>query len=133
MGFEHSHSRVAPSTPDALRSMPVQDRSLKLQESALLEAVLSANSATVHVLLQLTQARVEEMADGGMRSLQFGARQSRRMGGEVATATYVDIDGVPVEISVNVDESGDLIELDMWKANFSPLLHFPEPGQVKVG
>ncbi len=108
-------------------------RPLTAKEFALLDALLLV-SLEQHLRAKLGGARVEQMSDGGMGSLRFlhAAGTPRRMGREIVEATYVDEDGVPVEISINVDKDGELFELDMWKANFSPLLSFPEPSQVHL-
>jgi hypothetical protein len=72
---------------------------------------------------------VEEMLDGGMGSLLFidESGRSRRMGRELVTAEYIDEDQIPVLISINLDEEGDLFELDFWKVNFMPLKRYPRP------
>ena len=93
-----------------------------------------SRSLEQHLRTKLSGAHVEQMPDGGMGSLRFLQENgpSRSIGREIAEATYVDEDGVPVEISINVDKDGELFELDMWKADFSPLLRFPEPSQVHL-
>ena len=75
-----------------------------------------------------------DMKDGGMGSLRIsdGSDQARRMGREALTASYIDDDQVPVSISVNLDEAGNLFELDMWKVDFSPLLRYPTPDRVHI-
>ncbi|WP_420885213.1 DUF6984 family protein, partial [Candidatus Symbiothrix dinenymphae] len=37
----------------------------------------------------------------------------------------VDEDGVDVIASLNIDDTGDLYELDIWKTDFSPLIKLP--------
>lgn len=43
------------------------------------------------------------------------------LGTAVTEVDYVDSDGVPVSIVVNVDQQSLLFELDIWKVNFLPL------------
>jgi hypothetical protein len=33
---------------------------------------------------------------------------------------FKDIDGTPVSAALNVDQQGNLYELDIWKVDFSP-------------
>ena len=35
-------------------------------------------------------------------------------------------------LNLDLDEAGDLFELDMWKVDSSALLRFPEPDDVQV-
>jgi len=80
------------------------------------------------LLASLATAVVEEMDDGGMGSLRFsqrGASTPRRLGALLAEREFVDSDGVPILVAINLDESGDLFELDIWKVDFSPLRRFP--------
>ena len=70
--------------------------------------------------------KVEEMDDGGMGSLRFvRAKQNRRLGEVIAEIQYQDEDGVPVLVSLNLDDDGELYGLDSWKVDFSPLKRIP--------
>ncbi len=73
--------------------------------------------------------------DGGMGSVRLTDRldRPRKMGRELVTAHYIDADGVPVIISVNLDEDGQLFEIDFWKVDFSPLERYPTPEQIHKG
>ena len=53
----------------------------------------------------------------------------RRFAREIVAADYIDEDGTPVDITVNLDQEGDLFEVDFWKVNFSPLLRYPKPSR----
>jgi hypothetical protein len=64
---------------------------------------------------------VEEMNDGGMGSLRFVGSADRRLGKCIGEAEFDDADGVTVSVALNVDQRGELFELDIWKVNFSPL------------
>jgi len=46
------------------------------------------------------------------------------MAGCIAEADYVDSDGVPVSIAVNVDESGRLLGVDIWKVDCRGLIKY---------
>lgn len=103
-------------------------RSLRAEEKAVLAALLGTS---VEVLNQrLKSCAVEDMADGGMGSIRFlqgSSGESPVFDKAVAEAEYVDADGVVVSIVLNVDQQGDLFELDIWKVDFSPLREYPRP------
>jgi len=64
---------------------------------------------------------VEEMNDSGMGSLRFVGSADRRLGKCIGEAEFDDADGVIVSVALNVDQRGELFELDLWKVDFSPL------------
>lgn len=68
---------------------------------------------------------VEPMDDGGMGSLYFPhpekPRAERRFGKCIAQTEFTDDDDVVVSAALNVDQDGDLFELDLWKTDFSPV------------
>ncbi len=71
--------------------------------------------------IDLTQLLVNPMDDDGMGSLAIGENYAnRQLGAEVAEFMFKDIDGTPVSASLNVDQQGELYELDIWKVDFSP-------------
>ena len=73
---------------------------------------------------------VAAMPDGGMGSLRLrlpnSPEEHQRFGGQVADFSFADADGVLVLVALNVDERGVPFELDVWKADFSPLQRVPE-------
>jgi len=71
------------------------------------------------------------MDDGGMGSLRLATdealQQPRRlMGRRAAELQFIDADGVTVLASLNLDQNGELLELDIWKTDFSPLIQIPD-------
>lgn len=78
---------------------------------------------------QLEALEVEPMDDGGMGSLYFihpsKSRNQRRFGKCVARTEFTDDDGIAVSATLNVDEDGDLFELDVWKTDFNPVSRLP--------
>ncbi|MCK1287702.1 hypothetical protein IVB41_27745 [Bradyrhizobium sp. 44] len=64
---------------------------------------------------------VEEMNDGGMGSLCFVGSADRRFGKCIGEAEFDDADGVLVSVALNIDQRGELFELDLWKVDFTPL------------
>jgi len=71
--------------------------------------------------IDITQLLVNPMDDGGMGSLAIGENyNNRQLGEEIAEYMFEDIDGTPVSAALNVDQQGNLYELDIWKVDFSP-------------
>jgi hypothetical protein len=74
----------------------------------------------------LTSQLVSEMQDGGMRGLNFRSdKSSRVLGQELTSIEFEDVDGVKVFATINLDQDGELFELDIWKADFSAVLRLP--------
>ena len=67
-----------------------------------------------------------------MGSLRFVSSRPQQLGAVIAEAAAADTDGVPIEIAVNLDQAGDLFELDMWKVDFSPVQHFPNAEELTI-
>ncbi|MFC6101249.1 DUF6984 family protein [Olivibacter domesticus] len=74
--------------------------------------------------------KVSPMDDGGMGSLYLFVdeenNENRKFVARVSEHQFVDKDGVDVIASLNVDEEGQLFELDVWKADFSELNELPD-------
>lgn len=72
---------------------------------------------------------VREMNDGGMGSLELSctAQDSARSGVVLSKASvqFADEDGMRVVATLNTDERGVPLELDVWKTDFSPLRRIP--------
>jgi hypothetical protein len=108
-------------------------RPLTEREKALTLALLGSRSDNLS--RRLDGASVHDMADGGMGSIRFlssNREQTAKLGKTVAEAQYIDSDGVAVQIAVNLDEDGELFELDFWKVDFSALRAYPDPNQLKI-
>jgi hypothetical protein len=74
------------------------------------------------------------MNDGGMGSLRFRTpdNQRRHFSKKIAEAEFTDEDGTPVSAVVNLDEIGELFELDIWRVDFSPLKRYPRPEDLRL-
>lgn len=70
------------------------------------------------------------MNDGGMGSLYLFphgiTNRKRKMGKQVSEIQFADQDGIEVIASLNVDEVGELFELDIWKTDFNKLIKLPD-------
>ena len=76
--------------------------------------------------------RVEPMDDGGMGSLAFSPiSPSRRFGRTAAECMFSDEDGVSVSAALNLDQHGEPLELDMFKADFSALVQWPSAASLR--
>ena len=109
-------------------------RKLRKEEAALIAAMVRNNPKANELLRSLSEHPVEDMNDGGMRSLRFRTADNRpvRFGKKIAEAEFTDEDGTLVSAVVNVDENGELFELDFWKVDFSPLKRYPRPEQLRL-
>jgi hypothetical protein len=104
-------------------------RNLKKEEFDLIVFMLKDSSIYMHIVNNLSTSTVQEMVDEGMGSLRFkyDDEKIRRFGKEVASVSILDIDQIPVSFAINIDEDGNLFELDVFKGDFSPLKRFPIP------
>jgi len=102
-------------------------RSLKNEERNLIVFMLKDIPIYKDFTYELSKSTVQEMDDGGMGSLRFlyNDGKTRKFNKEIASISILDTDGVQVNFTINVDESGDIFELDAFKGDFSPLQQFP--------
>ena len=109
-------------------------RKLRKEEVELIAAILGNSPKAEEILLSLPDRLVEDMKDGGMGSLRFMEQctQERRLGKKVGEVEFMDEDGIPVSAVVNLDDRGQLFELDIWKMDFSPLKRYPRPEELRL-
>ncbi|MBD8388715.1 hypothetical protein [Dysgonomonas sp. BGC7] len=73
---------------------------------------------------------VSPMNDGNMGSLFLYPKgydfELRKFGWQISELEFKDIDGVNVVVSLNVDNEGELYELDIWKTDFNQLIEIPD-------
>lgn len=106
-------------------------RFLNDDELNLMTSLLRKVPNSDKFLRKLTSLRVKEMNDGGMGSLSFLPStskvdsKSRSYGKTLIEVQLKDEDEVPINVSINLDKSGELYELDIWKVDFSPLKKLP--------
>jgi hypothetical protein len=105
-------------------------RVLRQEELDLLGAMLKGDNLVASIP---TDVQVRDLQDGGMGSIEFlfenveGPRHARR----IAEADYMDSDGIPVSIGVNVDQYGKLFEIDIWKLDFGRLKTYPSGRTIR--
>lgn len=103
------------------------DRKPTTQEIAILELLIKKSSVPIPKKWK-KDLLVRPMDDGGMGSIQLFSNKenkNRVFGKQVSEYQFIDLDGVEVIVSLNVDIEGDLMELDIWKTDFSKLIQFP--------
>jgi hypothetical protein len=107
-------------------------RPLRDAERRVVAYLLGA--ASHEVQYDLERCMVTDLRDGGMGSLRFVSddEPERSFGRTIAEAEYLDADDVPVSIALSLDGQDRLYEVDFWKVNFSPLLRYPVPEQLKI-
>lgn len=73
---------------------------------------------------------VRQMNDGEMGSLYLFPEgniiENRSFGEQISEYQFKDSDGVDVIASLNIDDNGELFELDIWKTNFEKLIQLPD-------
>jgi hypothetical protein len=104
-------------------------RPLSRDEKSFIASLLKNHPEGKTMAASLADAVVEAMEDGGMGSLRFihPAGPAPRYGRTIAEATAADEDGVPLSITLSIDQHGRLFELDVWKVDNSRLRRFPKP------
>ena len=84
-------------------------------------------------LALIKSAELLPMNDGKMGSHQFQShKENRRLGSVAAECEFTDIDGVLVSAALILDEDGDPFEIDLWKADFTPLCRWPKSNAITV-
>ena len=109
-------------------------RHLRSGEKLLIARMVRGTPFEAKVLRDLVHALVDDRSDGGMGSIRFraagpGKRQFARQIGE---ATFVDDDGIAVSATLNLDQHGELFELDLWKVDNSKLRRYPARDATSV-
>jgi hypothetical protein len=110
-------------------------RELHDDELGIIKKMLASALAEAKLDRQLSEMKVQDMPDGGMGSIKFYSGRPRselEYGKEIAEAAFRDADGMPVSLSLSVDKAGDLFELDVFKADGSPLVRYPALGHVEI-
>ena len=111
-------------------------RLLKAYEIELIKALLITNSKSTEIIIPaLDTVLVQELDDGGMGGLRFMspiADSDRSLGKTVAEAEFLDEDGVPVSIQLNLDKNNQIFELDVWKVDYSPVSRWPDLDQIVI-
>ena len=69
------------------------------------------------------------MNDGKMGSLYLfpngEVKENRILGKQISEFQFKDLDDIDAIASLNIDQNGELFELDIWKTDFSQLIKLP--------
>ena len=113
-------------------------RALRLprpEELEILKSMVSScDRSSVPDLQALSALRARDMPDGGTGSVclvSSGIEAPRHFGGEVCKFSFAEKDGVPVSVTLNIDNTGHLYEIDFFKADGSALRRYPTPDKLK--
>jgi hypothetical protein len=105
-------------------------RKLSQSEKKLLELLISRAAELKLSPNWEDDLLVQAMDDGGMGSLLLlpnGIVDKKRLfGGAVSKYEFIDAVGVDVLVTLNLDQDGELFEIDSWKVDFSPLIRIPD-------
>lgn len=106
-------------------------RSITPEELAIIRRLLQLAGVSDAVCDHAEGALVLPMADGGMGSVQFASNKDRpRRTRQVAHGVAADRDGVLLDMTVNLDQDGQLFELDIWRVDFAPIQRYPAPEEI---
>lgn len=120
-------SQAAATQPKFVSPSPESYRSPTEAELRLLRALVERAPRFSGSPAVLTELTVAAMNDGGMGSLAIGPPSlERRFEDQVAEVTFFDVDGMWISATLNVDQFGELLELDVFKGDFSPLRAVPQ-------
>jgi len=108
-------------------------RRLREDERDFLAAMIASRPVHARLASELKNLTVEEMS-GGMGDFRFLAKDGERprLGHVLAEADFDDADGVPVTVTLNLDDRDRLYELEVWKGDFSSLKRFPDPKGIAM-
>lgn len=110
----------------------MKSNSMNHFHKVLLKRLLEASGQSVPREINLEKVRFTCLRDGGMgsaRVVEEGNEDSgRRFGAKVSELTFTDQDGVRVSVSLHVDQFGNPLEIDVFKADFSSVVRLKELG-----
>ena len=104
-------------------------RDIRPEEKLLVQSLLKRLGATE---AQYPIANiVDEYEDGIMGSISFCTDGSVQYAADLIQVEYTDTDGTNVVITLTRDINKKLLDLDFWKEDFSKLLQYPKPEDIK--
>lgn len=111
------------------------NRPIEAGELVLVNAQLAGVLDDWQSSIPLDDLTVSDMDDGGMGSLRVGpGDKDRRFGRQLVEGWYLDSDETPISVSINIDQFGELYEVDSWKVDFSKRIILPRrPNDVRLG
>lgn len=102
-------------------------RNIRKEEVTLLKFMLEKSNLDTQILENITQ--VDDYEGAKMGSIGMG-KPNAEYAGDIIQAEYIDLDKVPVVITLTKDTENQLLDLDFWKTDFSKLLEYPKPEKL---
>ncbi|KOQ78630.1 hypothetical protein ABW45_05670 [Stenotrophomonas maltophilia] len=98
-------------------------RFLTPDEVSLIHRLLPETTELSERLLRdLALAQVEDVEVVGFGAVVFLSSTTQVFGSDIATAMLADADGVPVRVTLCLDNHDQLFELELCKVDFSPII-----------
>lgn len=105
-------------------------RKIRNEEHRLIAFLLTiAGSKTNNCIIPET---VYEYENGKMGSISMQNSDGSNYQKDIIQAHYVDVDQIPVVITLTQDNEEKLLDLDFWKEDFSKLIQYPTPDKLKI-
>ncbi|WP_456314782.1 DUF6984 family protein [Pseudomonas shirazensis] len=105
-------------------------RKLTSEEKKLIDLLIIKSNYNLKEKNWADNLLVKSMNDGQMGSLYLCDESlisdKRFFGKMISEHLFLDVDGVTVIASLNIDKDGNLFELDIWKTDYSPLIKYPD-------
>lgn len=111
-------------------------------EPLIARPIIDKEIALINYLLSVTKDKPADLAipttvytmnDGSMGSIRLVDNDNRYIFlRELVEAHYIDEDGIPVSISLNLSTDNKLFELNIFKGDFSLLRRYPTPETVRM-
>lgn len=102
-------------------------RKMNKKEVDLVLYLIGLNPEKKYLMNNVSEINVEDSPDGGMGSLIFlSDKNDRKIGSDLSSYEFYDLDGVKVIVNLVLDNYGELYELDIWKTDFSSLISLPD-------
>jgi len=104
-------------------------REIREEEIDLLKYMLELAGHTLNQFPPIKE--VYEYEGGKMGSIHFIGSNPDAYLGDIMQIEFNDTDNTRVVVTLTVDKDQRLLDLDFWKEDFSKLLHYPKPSEVK--
>ncbi len=104
-------------------------REINEEEIDLLKHMLEMAGHTLNQFPPIKE--VYEYEGGKMGSIHFIGSNPDAYLGDIMQIEFNDTDNTRVVVTLTVDKDQRLLDLDFWKEDFSKLLQYPKPSEVK--
>ncbi|MCT1532254.1 hypothetical protein M3B46_14725 [Sphingobacterium daejeonense] len=102
----------------------MENRNLNIQEVLFVEGILKDTVEWKKYILQLRTAKIIDLnVKYCLRFLlqEYNYNDIETFGSNMLQEQVIDLDSVPVLISLDLGRNGNLYELDVWKSDFSDI------------